>query len=392
MVGPSSDTSLKELLCDNTHAAAPELSEKHGDGTVRCLACGHRCLIQQGRSGICKVRFNRGGELRVPWGYVGALQCDPIEKKPFFHAFPGRDALSFGMLGCDFHCSYCQNWVTSQALRDDRAQAPPMFCAPADLVQLARQHGAPVMVSTYNEPLITSDWAMDVFRAARAQGITCGYVSNGNGTPEVLRYIRPLVDLYKVDLKGFDDKHYRQLGGVLSNVLDTIVQLKEMGFWVEIVTLIVPGWNDSDAELTGIAKFLAGVSREIPWHVTSFHPDYKMTADQGYVRTQADTLLRAYDYGKEAGLWFVYPGNLPGQVGECEHTYCPHCGAVAIKRHGFYVLFNTMNGNACFNCGRTIPGVWEQHPPRQSTGTGFPQPVRLPMHDRARGQSGVQRF
>jgi pyruvate formate lyase activating enzyme len=338
---------------------------------------------------VCKVRFNRGGELRVPWGYVGALQCDPIEKKPFFHAFPGRDALSFGMLGCDFHCSYCQNWVTSQALRDDQALAPPRFCAPIDLVKLALQHHAPVMVSTYNEPLITSDWAMDVFRVAREHGIVCGYVSNGNGTPEVLEYIRPLVDLYKVDLKGFDDKHYRQLGGKLSNVLDTIGRLKEMGFWVEIVTLIVEGWNDAEQELRGIAKFLADVSPEIPWHVTSFHPDYKMTADQGYCQTRAQTLNRAYDYGKEAGLWFVYPGNLPGQVGNREHTYCPHCGAVAIKRLGFLVTINTMSGDCCFNCGGRIPGVWEKRPPSQSTGPGFPRPVQLPAYDRARGRSGA---
>ena len=384
----STVVSLKELLFDATRPAAPELVRPEDSG-VRCLACGHRCLVLEGRSGVCKVRFNRGGELRVPWGYVGSLQCDPIEKKPFFHAFPGRDAFSFGMLGCDFHCSYCQNWVTSQALRDDRAQAPPRFCQPDDLVNLAIQSSAPVMVSTYNEPLITSDWAMDVFREARSRGITCGYVSNGNGTPEVLKYIRNFVDLYKVDLKGFDDKRYRQLGGVLSNVLDTIVQLKELGFWVEIVTLIVPGFNDNDTELKGIAQFLAGVSREIPWHVTSFHPDYKMTADKGYYQTQAESLIRAYDYGKEAGLWFVYAGNLPGRVGGREHTYCPHCDAVAVKRQGFYVLFNTMNGNCCFNCGKPIPGVWEQNPPRQTLGTGIPRPIRLPAYDRSRGRPGA---
>src|SRR5947209_6101834 len=152
---------LKELLQQATQPAAPELVAQEG-GRIRCLACGHRCLIPEGRSGICKVRTNRGGELRVPWGYVGALQCDPIEKKPFYHAFPGRDALTFGMLGCDYHCPYCQNWVTSQTLRDPRALAPPRFCEPIDLVNLARRHDAPVLVSSYNEPLITSDWAVDV--------------------------------------------------------------------------------------------------------------------------------------------------------------------------------------------------------------------------------------
>ena len=392
MITTTAAVSLKNLLYDTTRPAAPELAVRvDGDESkVRCVACGHRCVIPEGRSGVCKVRFNRSGELRVPWGYVASVQCDPIEKKPFFHAFPGRDALSFGMLGCDFHCSYCQNWVTSQALRDDRAVAGPTFCKPRDLVNVAIQHRAPVMVSTYNEPLITTDWAVDVFREAKTQGIVCGYVSNGNATPEVLRYIRPYVDLYKVDLKSFDDKHYRQLGGTLQNVLDTIVLLKELGFWIEIVTLVVPGWNDGEDELRAIARFLAGVSNEIPWHVTSFHPDYKMTADQGWVRTTAETLIRAYNYGREAGLHFVYPGNLPGQVGDREHTYCPRCDTLAVKRSGFYVLFNTMEGDACFNCGQKIPGVWEQAPPRQTVGTGIPRAVRLPVYDRSAGQPGVQ--
>src|SRR6266851_2806616 len=156
--------SLKDLLNQNTRPAAPELASRE-NGKIRCLACGHRCLISEGRSGICKVRTNRDGVLRVPWGYVAALQCDPIEKKPFFHAFPGQDALTFGMLGCDFHCGYCQNWVTSQALRDPQAVAPPQFCEPDDLVQTALRLGAPVLASSYNEPLITSEWAADIFQA-----------------------------------------------------------------------------------------------------------------------------------------------------------------------------------------------------------------------------------
>jgi pyruvate formate lyase activating enzyme len=350
---------LKELLERATRPAAPELVRRESTG-VRCLACGHRCLIPEGRSGICKVRSNRGGELRVPWGYVGALQCDPIEKKPFFHAFPGQDALTFGMLGCDFHCGYCQNWVTSQALRDPRAVAPPQFCEPQDLVDLALRCGAPVLASSYNEPLITSDWAADVFRVAREHGLVCGYISNGNATPEVLRYLRPLVDLYKVDLKGFNDRHYRQLGGVLKNVLDSIERIKALGFWLEVVTLVVPGFNDGDDELRACARFLAGLSPEVPWHVTAFHPDYKMDESAGYTHgTPAETLLRAYDIGKEAGLWFVYPGNLPGRVGDREDTHCPGCGAVAIRRRGFTILTNTLNAGRCSHCDTPVPGVWE---------------------------------
>lgn len=367
-------TSLKTLLFDNTITGHPDLVRPEGDA-LRCLACGHRCLVKPDRAGVCRVRFNRGGELRVPGGYVAGLQIDPIEKKPFYHAFPGRDALSFGMLGCDFHCGYCQNWVTSQALRDDQAVSLPRFCSPVQLAELAVEHNAPVVVSTYNEPLITSEWAVEVFKEAKKHGLTCGYVSNGNGTPEVLKFIRPFVDLYKVDLKGFDDKHYRELGGVLSNVLETIENLVAMGYWVEIVTLIVPGFNDSDEELTGIAQFLAGVSKDMPWHVTAFHPDYKMSDRE---RTAARTLLRAYDIGKAAGLHFVYPGNIHGGVGDRENTYCTGCGALVIRRTGFYVHQNRMKSpGQCPDCGGRIPGVWEDRAPAKSQGAGFPIPVRI---------------
>jgi pyruvate formate lyase activating enzyme len=314
------------------------------------------------------VRFNSGGELRVPGGYVSGLQIDPIEKKPFFHAYPGRDALSFGMLGCDFHCGYCQNWVTSQALRDDNAVALPRMCSADELVSLAVKHEVPVVVSTYNEPLITSDWAVKVFEKAREQGLACGYVSNGNGTPEVLEYVRPFVSLYKVDLKGFNDKQYRTLGGVLKNILDTIVRLKEM------VTLVVPGFNDSETELRDMAKFIASVSIDIPWHVTAFHPDYKMTDPP---RTTTAELERAYAAGKEAGLRYIYPGNLPGLVGDRENTNCPTCGATLILRRGFTVIDNRMKGNTCCECGCVIPGVWEERAPKHSDGPGVPRALRI---------------
>src|SRR5207237_6895790 len=180
---------------------------------VRCYSCGHRCKVLEGLKGICKVRYNEGGVLKVPRGYVAALQVDPIEKKPFFHAYPGALALSFGMLGCDYHCGYCQNWVTSQALRDPVAGASPTDVEPADLVRLAKQHGAKVITSTYNEPLITSEWAVEVFRVAKDQGLRTAYISNGNGTPEVLTYLKPWVDYYKVHLKGFSQEEYRKLRG-----------------------------------------------------------------------------------------------------------------------------------------------------------------------------------
>jgi pyruvate formate lyase activating enzyme len=372
---------LKTLLNDNTMPSAPELAVRGESGTVRCLACGHRCDILPGRSGVCRVRFNHEGELRAPAGYVAGVQIDPIEKKPFYHALPGRDALSFGMLGCDLHCSYCQNWVTSQALRDEAAVSRPDFVTPRRLVELALSHAAPVLVSTYNEPLITADWAVEIFKLARPVGIRCAFVSNGNATPEVLEFIRPYVDLYKVDLKGFDDRKYRKLGGVLANVLDTIRRLVEMAFWVEVVTLVIPGFNDSDAELRGIAEFLAGISCDIPWHVTAFHPDYKMTDPP---RTPPHTLIKAHDIGKAAGLRYVYPGNLPGRVGDRENTDCPTCGRPLIRRRGFTVLENRLRGGGCPSCKTRVPGVWEENPPARSTGPGIPLPVLLSADSPAR--------
>lgn len=363
---------IKNLLAEHTAPADPALI-RHEDGhAVRCLACGHRCRVLPDHDGVCRVRFNRGGELRAPFGYVAGLAADPIEKKPFFHAFPGRDALSFGMLGCDLHCSYCQNWVTSQMLRDTHAVSAPNFVTPERIVQLALKHNCPVLTSTYNEPLITAEWAVAVFKAGKPHGLVGSFVSNGNATPEALEFLRPYVDLFKIDLKSFRDKTYRHLGGVLENVLSTIRLAKKMGFWVEIVTLIVPGLNDSDEELRDLAGFIAGVSPDIPWHVTAFHPDYKLTDPP---RTSAETLLRAYKIGRKAGLNFVYPGNLPGAVGKLESTACPGCGALLIERHGCLVQQNNLKGDRCPACNRQIPGVWPAESPHASTGPGYPRHV-----------------
>jgi pyruvate formate lyase activating enzyme len=353
-------TPLRSAL--EVETADGTLVERLPERALRCVACGHRCYLPEGKVGVCKVRFNRCGRLRVPRGYVGALQCDPVEKKPFFHVRPGARALSFGMLGCDLHCGYCQNWITSQALRDPRAVAPIRRMEPEQIVDLALAQGAEILVSTYNEPLITSEWAVEVFRVAKACGLTTGYVSNGNATDQVLDYLRPWVDLYKVDLKSFADRSYRKLGGVLQNVLDTIRGLVRRGFWVEVVTLVVPGFNDSDAELRGIAEFLASVSRDIPWHVTAFHPDYKMT-DRG--ATTAAALLRAVAQGREAGLRYVYAGNLPGAVGRLEDTRCPVCDTIVVERRGFRVGLLRIEDGRCTACRTPLPGVW---------GEGSPEP------------------
>ena len=365
-------SSLAEVLAQETREGT--LYDVLADGRLRCYACGHCCPLPDGAVGVCKVRFNEGGRLLVPWGYVGGVQCDPIEKKPFFHAHPGALAYSFGMLGCDLHCGYCQNWVTSQALRDPAAVAPPLHAAPEDLVRDAVRLGARVIVSTYNEPLITSEWAVAVFKAAKAAGLTTGFVSNGNGTPRVLEYLRPWVDLYKVDLKSFDDRHYRQLGGRIEPILDTIRRLHAMGFWLEIVTLVVPGFNDSEAELTDAAQFLAGLSPDIPWHVTAFHQDYHMTEPDD---TNAASLIRAAEIGRAAGLRYVYAGNLPGRVGDWEHTFCPNCHAQVITRFGYVILdYQVTAQGACPQCGTALAGIWTDRPERvRRHGPGAPRPV-----------------
>ena len=349
---------LHDILKEHVREADPALYQPIDRNRVRCYACGHCCPIPEGQPGVCKVRFNRGGTLYVPWGYVGGVQCDPIEKKPFFHAYPGALAYSFGMLGCDLHCAYCQNWVTSQALRDPEAISPPLAATPEQLAKDAVAQGAKVVVSTYNEPLITSEWAVEIFREARKAGLLTGYVSNGNGTTKVLEFLRPWVDLFKVDLKSFDDRHYRQLGGRLQPILDTIRALHPMGVWLEVVTLLIPGFNDSDDELQRLTDFLCGVSPDIPWHVTAFHQDYKMTSPED---TRPEDLLRAVEIGRQAGLRYVYAGNLPGLVGDLEDTRCHQCGVTLIERYGYRIQdYRITPEGRCPDCHAAIPGRWSR--------------------------------
>ena len=332
-----------------------DLVKKLDGESLICTACGHLCKLRPGQRGVCKVRFNSEGTLMVPFRYSAGLQNDPIEKKPFFHALPGSLALSFGMLGCDFRCAYCQNWFTSQSLKDEASTVRAIPVTAGEICDQAQQQGSKVVVSTYNEPLITSEWAVEVFQEAKSRGLGTAYVSNGHGTPEVLEYLRPWMDLFKIDLKSFSEKEYRRLGGNLSAVLETIQSVYATGIWLELVTLLVPGYNDSDKEMAEIAEFIAGISPTIPWHVTAYHPDYKMQ-DRG--RTPVDTLLRATRHGKEAGLQFVYSGNLPGQVKNTENTYCPHCQQLLVERKGFRVLSVHLKGESCPSCNVPVPGRW----------------------------------
>jgi pyruvate formate lyase activating enzyme len=354
-LGKKSQT-LATVLDDMTTEGAAELTEHLDNNALRCYACGHRCLIGEGKRGICKVRFNERGRLLVPTNYVAALACDPTEKKPFFHALPGSDTLTFGMLGCDLHCAYCQNFLTSQALRDEAAGVAPRVVSSDRLVALAKAYGASLVGSSYNEPLITAEWAVEVFKKAKAEGFKTAFISNGNATPQVLDYLRPVTDCYKIDLKSMSGRNYRQLGGVVENILETVKLVHERGFWEEIVTLVIPGFNDSEGELKRAADFIASVSPDIPWHVTAFHQDYQMTEN---ANTTAEQLIRACEIGREAGLRYIYAGNLPGRVGRWENTYCPACDELLVERYGYLIrkMRVTPEGE-CPKCAARIPGVW----------------------------------
>ena len=368
---------LRTILDERVREADPSLYEKLDHNRLRCFSCGHCCPIPEGQPGVCKVRFNRGGKLYVPYGYTAGMQCDPIEKKPFFHAHPGALAYSFGMLGCDLHCGYCQNWVTSQALRDPNAVSPPLEAKPEQLVRDALAQRAKVLVSTYNEPLITAEWAVAIFQPARAAGLLTAFVSNGNATPQVLAYIRPHLDLYKVDLKSFDDRHYHELGGRIAPILDSIRRIHAMGLWLEIVTLLIPDFNDSDDELRRLTEFIAEISPDIPWHVTAFHADYKMTSQRN---TTPEDLIRAAEIAQSAGLRYIYAGNLPGRVGPWEDTRCPHCHETLITRHGYLITaYRLTPEGRCPNCSHQIPGRWSQKFEGQLTSAPFVPHKRSPL-------------
>jgi pyruvate formate lyase activating enzyme len=335
-----------------------ELFEKEQGNGLRCTACAHRCRLSAGRHGICGLRFNDAGTLKVPGGYVAGVNVDPIEKKPFSHFLPGSQVLTFGMLGCNFRCAFCQNWETSQVLRDaqiDSSWLSVRQVSAERLVSLALQNKAAAIASSYNEPFITAEWAVQIFRLAKASGLKTAFVSNGFATPEALAYLRPWLDGLKVDLKSMSEERYRQMGGKLQPVLDTIVQAREAGLWVEVVTLVIPGFNDFNEELWQAGRFIAQVSPDIPWHVTAYHPDYKMLDAQG---TPAATLQRAAEIGQEAGLRYVYAGNLPGRVGSLEDTHCPQCGKTLIKRRGYRIEENVIAAGKCPQCATPIAGLW----------------------------------
>jgi len=331
------------------------LWEPQEDQRVRCKLCGHRCVIRAGQYGRCRVRENVDGRLRThTFGRLVALNVDPIEKKPLFHFLPGTQALSIAAAGCNFTCDFCQNWRISQPSDEDR-EAMGEAVSPDQVVALAGRHGCASISYTYTEPTIFFEMAYECAQKAHAEGILNCFVSNGYLTPEAVETIAPHLDAINVDLKAFRDETYREvIGARLEPVLECLRALKAAGIWTEVTTLVVPGMNDSEAELTDIAQFIAGeLGPHVPWHVSRFHGDYHRTSTP---TTPIETLRRATELGKQAGLKYVYCGNVPGEADES--THCPACGRTVIERTGFRVGRIDLRDGACVHCGEPVEGVW----------------------------------
>ncbi len=342
----------------DSHTRPAELTAKAAAGAPpQCLACAHQCrLAADGDRGICRLRFNRQGTIMAPYGYVAGLACDPIEKKPLYHFLPGSSVFSFGMLGCNFHCRFCQNWMSSQTLRDPKAVADIRPCTPEELIEIAQAQNCRAVAATYNEPLITSEWAVAIFRRARQRGLATCYVSNGFASPASLEYLDPWLDAANIDLKCFSEEGYRQLGGRLPPVLDTIRDLHRRKKWLETTTLIVPGFNDHPAELRELTDFLASVDPLIPWHVSAYHATYKM--GRSLARTPLAALHAAVEIGREAGLRYIYTGNLPGSE-EMADTRCHGCGCIVARRERMSILaLEVGESGDCPQCKAKIPGLW----------------------------------
>ncbi len=331
------------------------LYERRPDGSVVCHLCAHRCAIRPGLWGICGVRENRGGTLvTLVADRVAAADVDPIEKKPFFHFLPGSLAYSVTTVGCNFHCLFCQNWAISQWPRARLGPLPGDRVTPRDIVAAARAAGCATIAYTYTEPTIFFELALEASRAAAEAGLRNVFVTNGYMTREALALVAPVLHGANVDLKSFSDRYYRKVcGATLAPVLDTIRAMRELGVWLEVTTLLIAGHNDSDGELGALTAWLASVDRDMPWHVSAFHPAYRM-ADAP--PTLPGALHRAARIGRGAGLRYVYTGNIPGDP--WEDTACPRCGRWLVRRRGFEVLDNCLVDGRCPVCRTMIAGVW----------------------------------
>ena len=319
--------------------------------TIMCMLCKHHCKIKEGKTGICGVNKNEGNKLEtLVYGYPASIGVDPIEKKPIYHMLPGSKALSFGTVGCNFKCPFCQNWQLSQEHTVDKSR----YVSPNMMVDMAQEYACESIAYTYNEPTIFYPYAKDIAIEAKKRGLKNIYVSNGFESDEMIDDMVGIIDAVNIDLKSFDDKYYRKiLKGGLQEILDGLKHFKKNGIWVEVTTLIVPDDNDSDEELTKIAEFIANeLDPQTPWHISAFHPDYKVLDKH---RTPESTLERAMKIGKKAGLKYIYKGNVPGH----SDTHCPQCDELLIQRNGFGLEKYALQEGRCPTCGYALEGIWE---------------------------------
>ncbi|MBU5688497.1 MAG: AmmeMemoRadiSam system radical SAM enzyme [Candidatus Aenigmarchaeota archaeon] len=334
---------------------------------VKCTACSQYCIIQPNSTGLCGIRKNVNGKLYLlVYGKAAAVNIDPVEKKPLYHFLPGSKIFSFGTLGCDFGCLFCQNWDISQPTREIRFEKnrdellKEMIdrcdnLSPKQIVDYCLKYKLPSIAYTYNEPAVFFEYAYDTAKLAKKYGIKNVFVSNGYESKESLNKIKKYLDAANIDLKSFSEEFYLKIcKAKLEPVLKNIENFYNLGIWIEVTTLIIPGKNDSEKELKQIAEFIASISKGIPWHVTAFHPDYKMFDAKP---TQISTLIKAYKIGKNAGLKYVYIGNVA--AGKYENTFCPNCGNECISRIGFFNIKNNLEKGKCKKCGYILEGVWE---------------------------------
>lgn len=339
-------------------ASAAWLSHKLSDGRIECDACLHHCKLYEGDYGICGVRKVENGVLiLLTYGIAAAVNVDPIEKKPMFHFLPGTSVFSFGTVGCNFSCTFCQNADISQYPKEYHNHIIGQPLSPEDAVALALQHGCKSIAYTYNEPVVFFEYTYDTARLAHAAGLKNIYVTSGYETHKAIDTIEPYLDGMNIDIKAYSQSFYKDICGVsLKPVLDTIEYAHKKGIWIETTTLLIPGLNDSDEEIRKIAAFQASIDPSMPWHISAFHPTYKMTDRP---RTPESTLRRAYEIGTEAGLKYIYVGNIDDR--SRESTYCPTCHKLLIERHGHigqYVTNSLKHGNLCPYCATSIDGIW----------------------------------